>query len=107
MPDRFPPRIAAELERAKKTGCRGISVWMEDLEAMADRAERAEVVVAKLNGCCHDLMFIIISLTKTLQIYAPAEGQKLRSEAEGIFKQWAAIQEVIQPSEPAKEPTDV
>ncbi|WP_370677580.1 hypothetical protein [Pleomorphomonas sp. PLEO] len=103
----LPPRIAADIERGKKTGCRAVSVWIEDLEAMADRAERAEATVGTLNGLIHDLLHISVSLTKSLEIYAPAVGQKLRAEAEEIFKRWIAIRDVIQPSEPAKEPTDV
>lgn len=95
----FPPRMAAEMERGKKVGCRAIAVWIEDIEALAALAARVEsagTTVQQLNSVAHDLMLIIIGLTKKLQIYAPAEGQSLRADAEEIFKRWGEIQRQIE-----------
>lgn len=91
----FPPRMAAEMERGKKTGCRAVAVWIDDINALATRAEAAEETIQQLNSIAHDLMLIIISLTKSLQIYAPADGKSLRADAEAIFKRWGEVQSAL------------
>ena len=102
MADRFPPRVAAEIGRDKSFGCRAGSFWFEDIDAMADRAERAETsaIVAQntallLDSVCHDAMHIIIGLTKALAIYAPAAGNTLKPDADEIFKRWGNVRTAL------------
>lgn len=89
----LPPRMAAEMARAKATGCRAIAVWNEDIGALADRAERAEAKAAALDAVCHDMMFIIISQAKVIETASSVAGAKLRVDANAAFERWAAVGE--------------
>lgn len=98
-PDRFPPRIAAELEKGKAVGCRAIPVWNHELDSMADRSERAETSAAELRSIVHDLLHVVIGMRKALETYAPAVAISFKADADGIFERWAKVQRDMEPDE--------
>lgn len=75
------------------------AVKHEALRTMAERAAEAEEVARHLDSICHDLMHVILGMTKIIGTYSPETAISLGTDAKGLFSRWGEVRKALMDGE--------